>query len=65
MKISKKKIMLILAKKEMTKAELARRAGIARQNISTILSRGTCNQTTAGKIARGLDVDVSEILAEE
>lgn len=52
---------LILARKVMSKSDLARRCGISKQNVSTILNRGFCGPKTAGKIACGLDVDVSEI----
>ena len=65
MKIDTHKIKLILAEQEMTRAELAERCGISRQNISTILTRGTCELKTAGKIAKGLDIPVAEIAKEE
>ena len=58
---SKNKIELILAENGMTKADLSKKSGIARQNISTILSRGTCSPKTAGKLAAGLGVPVAEI----
>ena len=64
MKISKKKIMLILAEKEMTWSALAERIGMTRQNLSTIMGRGTCAPATAGKLAKGLDVPISDIVGE-
>ena len=62
MKISATRIDTILADRGMTKAALADRAGISRQNISTIIRRGTCEPKTAGKLAAGLGVAVSDIL---
>lgn len=43
---------------------LAQRIGCSAQNLSVILSRGTCKPVTAGKIARALGVDVAEIMEE-
>lgn len=65
MKLDKHKILQILAERGMTRAALAKACGISRQNISTILTRGTCEPRTAGKLAKGLDVPVSEIVKEE
>jgi DNA-binding XRE family transcriptional regulator len=65
MKIDKQKILLLLAQRGLTKAALAELAGIARQNISAILERGTCNTVTAGKLAKGLGVPVAEIVKED
>lgn len=62
MKISATRIDTILAKRGMTKADLADECGVSRQNISTIIRRGTCEPRTAGKLAAGLGVDVADIL---
>lgn len=61
MQIDSIKIKLILAEQEMTKTDLAERAGISRQSISNILTRRTCEPKTAGKLAKGLGVPVTEI----
>lgn len=65
MKIDTKKVALFLAEQELTKTALAERSGMSRQNISTILGRGTCEPATAGKLAKGLGVPVAEIVKEE
>ena len=62
MRISKEKIECIMAAKGLTAAEVAKRSGVSRQNFSTIKLRGTCEPATAGKIARGLGVNVSDVL---
>ena len=64
MKINATKIKLILAERGMTRSELADACGISRQNLSTILTRGTCELKSAGKIAKGLGISVAEILEE-
>lgn len=65
MKINVHKIKLILAEMEMTRSDLAVKCGISRQNISTILTRGTCEPKTAGKLAKGLAVPLDEIVKED
>ena len=44
---------------------LANRCGISRQNVSTLIRRGTCEPRTAGKLASGLGVEVREIIEKE
>lgn len=53
-----------LAELGWTKKQLATVCGISAQNISTILRRGTCTPVTAGKLALGLGVPVSELIEE-
>lgn len=65
MRIDTKKVALLLAEQSITKTVLAERCGISRQNISTILTRGTCEPKTAGKLAKGLGIDPAEIVKEE
>ena len=51
-----------MAKRGMTKAALADSCGVSRQNVSTIIRRGTCEPKTAGKLAAGPGVDVADIV---
>lgn len=62
MKISKQKIFAAQAQLGITMKQLAELSGISRQNISTVVHRGSCRPETAGKIARALGVDVTEIM---
>lgn len=64
MTINAIKIETILAERSMTKTALAEACGVSRQNISTIVRRGTCEPKTAGKLASGLGVDIAEIIKE-
>ncbi len=61
MRIDTRKIETILADRNMSKTAYAAAAGVSRQSISTILTRGTCEPKTAGKLAHGLGISVSEI----
>jgi len=55
------KIDTILAEQGMTKSYLAQKSGISRQNLSTILTRSSCEPKTAGKLAKGLGVKIADI----
>ncbi|MBQ2990898.1 MAG: helix-turn-helix transcriptional regulator [Clostridia bacterium] len=65
MNIDKVKIETILAEKGMTRVSLSSTSGLSPQSISTIVRRGTCEPKTAGKLAAGLGVSVSDIIARE
>lgn len=63
--INTQRIETMLAERGLTKAAYAANSGISRQNISTIIRRGTCEPKTAGKLAAGLGVSVEEIVKKE
>ena len=63
MKINAIKIEMLMAEQGLTKGAFAEKCGIARQNISTIIRRGTCEPKTVGKMAAGLGVTVADIVA--
>lgn len=65
MTINTQYVKLALADKRWTWAEYAANCGISRQNVSTIIRRGTCEPKTAGKLAQGLGVPVADIIKEE
>lgn len=65
MNLDKRKIEVFLAEIGLNKSEYAKRCNISRQNISTILRRGSCEPITAGKLAKGLGVPVSEIMKSD
>ena len=62
MRVNAIKIESLLAVQGLTKTELAKKAGMSRQNVSTVVRRGTCEPRTAGKLAFALGVDVSDII---
>lgn len=65
MRISKQNILIAMANAETNTTKLAERIGMKPQNLSTILSRGSCRPETAKKIAAGLGVEIQEIIKEE
>jgi DNA-binding Xre family transcriptional regulator len=65
MKLNTSTILLLMAEKGLTKSELAASSGITRQQLSTIMGRGSCMPRTAGKIAAGLGVPVNKIARED
>lgn len=65
MKIDSIKIKLLMAEQEINQTVLSERCGIARQNVSTLLARGTCSVVSAGKIAKALGIPVREIIKED
>lgn len=65
MNINAQYIKLALADNGWTWAEYAARCGISRQNVSTIIRRGTCEPKPAGKLAAGLGVPVADIIKQE
>lgn len=65
MTINTTKLETMLAERGLTKAAYAANCGISRQNVSTIIRRGTCEPKTVGKLARGLGVPVADIIREE
>ena len=65
MKLSKKKIRQILARRQMSATQVAERCGKSRQWASSVMSGKKIAPKTAGMIAAALEVDITEILEEE
>lgn len=65
MRLDVMKIKIIIARKELNQTDLAKKCGMRRQALNEIFNRGTCTLKTIGKIAKALDVDVTEIIKEE
>lgn len=64
MTINAAKIEIMLAERGLTKTAYAATCGISRQNVSTIIRRGTAEPKTVGKLADGLGVPVEEIVGK-
>lgn len=64
MKLNIVRIEVIMAEKRLTKSKCAELCKISRQHLSTILRRESCEPATAGRLADGLGVPVSEIVKE-
>lgn len=50
-----------MATKQLRQSDLAERAGVTRQSVSTFLTRGTCSIINAGRLAQALEVDLAVI----
>ena len=64
MKLNTGKIKLLLAMQGMNQSDLALKCGLARQQISEVLTRGTCSLKTLGALANALGVTAGEIVVE-
>ena len=64
MKLDSKKVQLAWARSEMTTTQLASKYGCTQQSMTALLNRTKVNPVTAGKLARALGVDVTEILED-
>lgn len=65
MRINKEKVYLIMAKKDLYQKDLAENAKMSRGNLSTIINGKNCQPRTVYKIAKALNVDVTEIIETE
>lgn len=65
MRIDRIKLVMLLAKKNVTSLQLAEHTGLSRTTISSIKNGKSCTPSTAFKIAKALGVDVTEIIAKE
>ncbi len=64
MKLSRNKINIALARKQMTVQQLAEAYGVSRNRINILLNQREVSTVSAGRIARALGVDVTEILED-
>lgn len=62
MRIDRVKLIAEMARRDVTSTRLAEAAGVSRVTVSALRCGKTCTAETAGKIARALGVDVSEIM---
>ena len=51
-----------MARRNMTQSDIARKSGLTRQLVSTILTRKTCSPLNLGRIANALGVAPGEIM---
>lgn len=64
MRLDKTKINLLMAVKELSVTEIARRCGKTKQRVSCIFNSINVAPKTAGMIAKALEVDVTEIIKQ-
>ena len=64
LKINKAKLEIAMARAELNRNTLAEKAGMPIPTICNVYSRGTCKPATAGRIAKALGCDITEILED-
>ena len=64
-KLDRKKIDLVMARKKMSVAGLSEAYGVSRARLNVILNSRKVTPICAGRVADALGVDVTEILADE
>ena len=64
MKIDRGKLSIALARKTMNVTQLAKTYGVSRGRMNIILNSREITPASAGRLAKALDVDVTEILED-
>lgn len=62
--LSRNKIMRIMARQGIGIGELGERMSVTKQYASLMANKATATPKAAGRLARGLGVDISEILED-
>mgnify|MGYP004500394745 CR=1 FL=1 len=64
MKVKVKNINALMAKNIINPYELCTKAGFSYQTYRNLLKKSTCKPATAGRLAKALGVDVTEIIEQ-
>lgn len=64
MKISRDKIDLVMSRRQFTVTQLSKSYGVSRARMNVILNSVKVSPATAGRLAKALGVDVTEILED-
>lgn len=64
MQLSKNKISVAIAKEQITITKLAERYGVSRSRMNLILNSREVTPVCAGRLAKALNVDVTELLED-
>ena len=65
MQLSKNKINVAIAKEQITITKLAERYGVSRSRMNLILNSREVTPVCAGRLAKALNVDVTELLEDQ
>lgn len=65
MKADRKKLELAMARACMSTGDLVRMSAMPRQTVNTVIMGRNVRPATIGRIARALDVDVTDIIEVE
>ncbi len=64
MRLDNKKLLLLLAMKNMSIAEVVEKSGLSRGTVSAVKAGKSCTYITIGKLAKALDVPVQDLIEE-
>lgn len=64
MRIDNKKLLLLLATKSMSITEIVEKSGLSRGTVSAVKAGKSCTYITIGKLAKALDVPVTELIED-
>ena len=64
MKVDKRKLDIAMARAQLSREDLAKKAGIPVPTLCTVMQRKSCRPVTIGRIAAALGVDVTEIIED-
>ena len=64
MKVDKRKLDIAMARAQLNRGDLAKKAGMSVQALCNVMQRKNCRPGTIGKIADALGVDVTEIIED-
>lgn len=64
LRLSKKRVLILLGERGMRQKDLAERMGVIPNNLSVLLNRRSVYPATAARIASALNVSVEEILED-
>lgn len=64
MRIDNKKLLLLLAIKNMSITEILEKSGLSRGTVSAVKAGKSCTYITIEKLAKALDVPVTELIED-
>ena len=64
MKLDKRKIEIAMARAQLSREDLSEKSNLPFTTIRNAIQRTGCRPITAGKIAKALGVDVTEIIED-
>lgn len=64
MRIDRIRFVLELTKRDMKQVELAQTAGVSRVTINNICRGKSCSEEVVNKIAKALNIDITEIIEQ-
>ena len=64
MKVDKRKLDIAMARAQLNRGDLAKKAGVPIPTLCNVMQRKNCRPATIGKVAAALGVDVTEIIED-